>query len=165
MPASTLREIITVPLLVVIAALAALFCLSKVAQAESQMSSNPEPRTISVTLGNQKIRAVVADTDSTRTQGLLGWSQITEERGMLLDFAMEGQYAIHMQGMQFPIDAVWIDANGLIKLIYDDIPPNSGLIYPSLFPCRYCLEIKAGFCKKYGIKMGQTVQFGSSKTR
>jgi len=154
-----------VPLLVVVAALAAFFGLSQVARAEDKMNSNPEPRTISVTLGNQTIRAVVAETDASRRDGLLGWSQITEEKGMLLDFAMERQYAIHMQGMKFPIDAVWIDANGLIKLIYEDIAPNSGLIYPSMFPCRYCLEIKSGFCKKYGIKIGQTVQFGSSKTR
>jgi uncharacterized membrane protein (UPF0127 family) len=97
---------------------------------------------------------------ASRREGLLGWSQITEEKGMLLDFAMEGQYAIHMQGMRFSIDAVWIDGKGIIKLVYEDITPNSGLIYPSLFPCRYCLEIKSGFCKKYGIKIGQTVQFG-----
>jgi uncharacterized membrane protein (UPF0127 family) len=156
---------VTIPFMVVLAALAAFLGLSQVAQAEDQMNFNPEPRTISITLGNQTIRAVVADTDASRREGLLGWSQITEERGMLLDFAMEQQYAIHMQGMKFPIDAVWIDANGLIKLIYEDIAPNSGLIYPSMFPCRYCLEIKSGFCKKYGIKIGQTVQFGPSKTR
>ena len=156
---------VTVPLVVVLAALAAVFGLSQVARAEDKMNSNLEPRTISVTLGNQTIRVVVADTDASRRDGLLGWSQITEERGMLLDFAMERQYAFHMQGMKFPIDAVWIDAKGLIKLIYEDIAPNSGLIYPSMFPCRYCLEIKSGFCKKYGIKIGQTVQFGSSKTR
>lgn len=156
---------VTVPVIIASAALAAFFGLSQVARAENQMSSIPEPRTISVTLGNQTIHAVVAENDASRRQGLLGWSQITEERGMLLDFAMEGQYAIHMQGMNFPIDAVWIDANGLIKLTYEGIIPNSGLIYPSMFPCRYCLEIKSGFCKKYGIKIGQTVQFGPSKTR
>jgi len=165
MSTSMRHATVTVPLMVVFAALVAFFGLSQVARAEDQMNSNPEQRVISMTLGNQTIHAVVAETDASRREGLLGWSQITEERGMLLDFAMEGQSAIHMQGMKFPIDAVWIDANGLIKLIYDDIAPNSGLIYPSMFPCRYCLEIKAGFCKKYGIKIGQTVQFGPSKTR
>ena len=156
---------VTIPLMVVLAALAAFFDLSQVSEAEDQMNSNPEQREISITLGNRTIHAVMADTDASRREGLLGWSQITEERGMLLDFAMEQQYAIHMQGMKFPIDAVWIDAKGLIKLVYEDIAPNSGLIYSSLFPCRYCLEIKSGFCKKYGIKIGQTVQFGPSKTR
>ncbi len=152
-----------VSFLALIAALATFLDLSQVAQTQGQMNPNPEPRTISITLGNQTIRAVEADTDASRREGLLGWNQITEDTGMLLDFAIEGQYAIHMQGMKFPIDAVWIDAKGVIKLIYDDIAPNSGLIYPSMFPCRYCLEIKAGFCKKYGIKTGQNVQFGAPK--
>ena len=161
MSTSMRHAIMKVPLVVVFAALAAVFKFSQVSEAQGQMNSNPEQREISITLGNQTIRAVVADTDASRREGLLGWSQITEERGMLLDFAMERQYAIHMQGMKFAIDAIWMDANGLIKLIYEDIAPNSGLIYPSMFPCRYCLEIKSGFCKKYGIKIGQTVQFGA----
>jgi uncharacterized membrane protein (UPF0127 family) len=165
MSTSIRHAIMTVLLVVVFAALAPVFNLSQVSEAQGQMNSNPEQREISITLGNRIIHAVMADTDASRREGLLGWSQITEEKGMLLDFAMEGQYAIHMQGMNFPIDAVWIDSSGLIKMIYNDIAPNSGLIYPSLFPCRYCLEIKSGFCKKYGIKIGQTVQFGSSKTR
>ncbi len=130
-------------------------------RAEGGMISNSELQTIPITLGNQTIQAVVADTYASRIRGLLGWEQITEAIGMLLDFRTVGKYAIHMQGMKFPIDAVWIDGNGEIKIIYDSIEPNSGLIYPSMFPCRYCLEIKAGFCKKYGIKMGQSVRFGA----
>ena len=114
-----------------------------------------------VRLGGQSILADVANTDRSRTEGLLGWTDITENRGMLLDFGVEREYAIHMQGMKFPIDAVWADSAGEIKLIYDSMRPNSGLVYPSMFPSAYCLEIKAGFCKKYGIKIGQRMSFGS----
>ena len=148
MSTSMRHATVTVPLVVVLAALAAVFGLSQVAQAEDQMNSNPEPRTISITLGNQTIRAVVADTDASRREGLLGWSQITEERGMLLDFAMERQYAIHMQGMKFPIDAVWIDAKGLIKLVYEDIAPNSGLIYPSHVSLQILLGDQVGLLQE-----------------
>lgn len=116
--------------------------------------------TIQITLGGRTVTATVANTDESRRQGLLGWDSISEDRGMLLDFGREGQYAIHMQGMKFAIDAVWIDSDLEIKAIYRDIQPNSGLIYPSMFPSAYCLEIKAGFCSKYGIKMGQRVAFG-----
>ena len=129
-------------------------------KAEGQTSPNSELQTIPITLGNRTIHAVVADTDESRIRGLLGWERITEGLGMLVDFETQAKYAIHMQGMKFPIDAVWIDRKGEIKLIYQSIVPNSGLIYPSMFPARYCLEIKAGFCKKYGIKTGQSVQFG-----
>jgi uncharacterized membrane protein (UPF0127 family) len=124
--------------------------------AQTQLSSMP------VTLGAKTLTAFVANEDWSRTEGLLKWNAINEEQGMLLDFVFPAKYAIHMEGMKFPIDALWIDAHGAIKLIYEDVSPNSGQIYPSLFPCRYCLELKAGFCKKYGIKMGQTVVFGST---
>lgn len=134
-------------------------------QAEGKIGSGSELQTIPITLGNKTIHAVVADTDDSRIKGLLGWEQISEGLGMLLDFRTEGKYAIHMQGMKFPIDAVWIDGRGEIKLIYESIVPNSGLIYPSMFPCRYCLEIKAGFCKKHGVKIGQSVQFGAPAVR
>lgn len=112
-----------------------------------------------ITLGNKTIQGVVADTESSRVRGLLGWETISEDAGMLLDFEREGKYAIHMQGMKFPIDALWIDGNRVIKLIYPEIRPNSGMIYPSMVPSRYCLEIKAGFSKKFGIKIGQHVEF------
>ncbi len=116
-----------------------------------------------ITFGEKTIQAVVADTDKSRGRGLLGWDTISEEQGMLLDFLREVHYAIHMETMNFPIDALWIDTNGSIRVIYEEIVPNSGLSYPSLFPCRYCLEVKAGFCKKYGVKMGQQVQFGEPR--
>jgi uncharacterized membrane protein (UPF0127 family) len=116
--------------------------------------------TIPITLGGKTIQAVLADEDKSRGRGLLGWENITDEQGMLLDFLREGNYAIHMETMKFAIDAIWIDGTGTIRLIYPEIMPNTGLTYPAMFPCRYCLEVKAGFCKKYGVKIGQQVKFG-----
>ncbi|MFH0957587.1 MAG: DUF192 domain-containing protein [Pseudomonadota bacterium] len=140
---------------------------SPVAQAEKQHGNvshknvaTPSDQ-IAVILGQKSIQATVANTDSTRTQGLLGWSQIGYGQGMLLDFIKPGLFAIHMQGMKFPIDALWIDSGDVIKLIYEDIQPDSGAIYPSMFPVRYCLEVHAGFCKKHGVKEGQKVVFGN----
>jgi uncharacterized protein len=116
-------------------------------------------QTVAVSLGGKTIHAVLANTSESRMQGLLGWNSIDEETGMLLDFLIDAQSAIHMQGMKFPIDAIWADANGEIKLIYQDIQPDKGLTYPSMFPSRYCLEVKAGFCKKYGVRAGQKLKF------
>jgi uncharacterized protein len=118
-------------------------------------------RTISMTVGSKDIRAAVADTMPSRQEGLLGWKSITDSEGMLLDFVFPDKLAIHMQGMKFPIDAVWIDTHGVIQVIYENIAPNSGQIYPSMIACRYCLELKAGFCKKYDVKIGQKVRFNA----
>jgi uncharacterized protein len=122
-------------------------------------------QTVAVSLGGKTIRVVLANTSESRIQGLLGWRSIDEETGMLLDFLIDTHSAIHMQGMKFPIDAIWADANGEIKLIYEDIQPNKGLTYPSMFPSRYCLEVKAGFCKKYGVQVGQKIRFETDQEK
>ncbi len=121
--------------------------------------------TMPITLDSKTVTASIANQEWSRVEGLLKWDAITDDQGMLLDFVLPSEYAIHMQGMKFPIDAVWIDANGIVKLIYENIQPDSGQIYASYFPCRYCLELKAGFCKRYGIKIGQTVVFGTAVPR
>ncbi|MBI5251961.1 MAG: DUF192 domain-containing protein [Desulfomonile tiedjei] len=116
-------------------------------------------QTVSVTLGAKTIRATLANTPQSRIQGLLGWTSIDEDSGMLLDFIADTNSAVHMQGMKFPIDAIWVDSKDEIKVIYREIQPDKGLVYPSMVPCRYCLEVKAGFCKKYGVQIGQKVRF------
>ena len=129
------------------------------AMASSAQDSQGDSKMVSVTVGAKTIRAVVADTESTRIRGLLGWNRITDDTGMLLDFMLEGNYAIHMQGMKFPIDAIWLDSKGVVQWRYEDIQPNAGQIFPSMFPSRYCLEVAAGFCKKFGVKAGDKVIF------
>jgi len=121
--------------------------------------------TIKLTLGTATIEAAVANTDESKISGLLGWSTISDREGLLLDFGSDGTHAIHMQGMKFPIDAVWINSADEITLIYDNIRPNSGLIYPSMVPAAFCLELQAGFCKKFGVKVGQKVLFGAGAAR
>lgn len=130
------------------------------AQGASVAGPDSGLRTMPILIGTKTIQAKVADSDLTRQEGLLGWKSITDDAGMLLDFRIEGKYAIHMQGMKFPIDAVWIDQAGQIVLVYEDIPVNTGQIFPSMFPSRYCLELKAGFCKKFGVHTGARVKLG-----
>jgi uncharacterized membrane protein (UPF0127 family) len=117
---------------------------------------------VPVILGGKTIRAVLADTPKSRIQGLLGWNSIDDETGMLLDFMADVDSAVHMEGMKFPIDAIWIDSKGEIKLIYNEIQPNKGIVYPTLAPCRYCLEVKAGFCKRYRVQVGQKIRFAEN---
>ena len=115
---------------------------------------------VAINVGSKLVRGTLANTGPLRVEGLLGWTTINDDSGMLLDFLHEGIYAIHMQGMKFPIDAVWIDASDKIRLIYENIIPDSGITYPSMFPSRYCLELKSGFCKRHNVRSGQKISFG-----
>jgi uncharacterized protein len=134
--------------------------LASVGPGWSQTGQSQQLRKVAVTLGNKVVLASIADTEEARLQGLLGWETITDQQGMLLDFINESDYAIHMQGMKFPIDAVWIDGKGEIKAVYRNIQPNSGKIYLSKGTVRYCLEIQAGMCEKSGVEVGRKVTFG-----
>lgn len=126
----------------------------------AQTSETSRNHYVAINLGSKVIKASLANTGPLRVEGLLGWATINDDSGMLLDFQHEGIYSIHMQGMKFPIDAVWIDATDTIRLIYENIAPDSGLTYPSMFPSKYCLELKSGFCKRYNIRSGQKISFG-----
>ena len=128
----------------------------------AQETTGEKMQKVPVIVGGKTIRAVLANTTQSRIQGLLGWNSIDEETGMLLDFIVDVDSAIHMQGMKFPIDAIWVDSKDEIKLIYQEIQPDKGLAYPSMVPCRYCLEVKAGFCKKYGVQIGQKIRFSEN---
>jgi uncharacterized membrane protein (UPF0127 family) len=147
--------------ILVVILLAALFAATSAAGGNSPEKRKHLP-TMKLTLGTATIEAEVANTDESKISGLLGWSTISDREGLLLDFGADGTHAIHMQGMKFPIDAVWIDSANKITLIYPSIQPNSGLIYPSMIPAAFCLELQAGFCKKFGVKVGQKVVFGAS---
>jgi uncharacterized protein len=140
----------------VIAVCALIVIPGATSRSEAQTS---DLKTITMLVGGKDIKVTVADTDQSRMEGLLGWSSITDEQGLLLEFSAPGEYAIHMQGMKFPIDAVWINANGKITLIYEEIMPNSGLIYASKTPAGYCLELNAGYCQRHDVKIGQEVVF------
>ena len=144
--------------LIICFSLGGLYPLKATAEQSSQGGS--KLNIIPIKIGTTTVKAHNANTISSRIEGLLGWDSITYEQGMLLDFDREGEYAIHMQGMKFPIDAVWIDGAKTVRLIYQNIQPNSGVTYPSLFKSLYCLELKAGFCKKFSVHVGQKVVFG-----
>lgn len=120
---------------------------------------------VAISLGSRIIKATMANTGPLRVEGLLGWNTIDDDSGMLLDFMREGIYAIHMQGMKFPIDAIWVDGSDTIRLIYENIVPDSGITYPSMFPSKYCIEVKAGFCKRYNVRSGQKISFGVWPTK
>ncbi len=70
-----------------------------------------------------------------------------------------------MQGMKFPIDAIWIDSKGSDPMEISRYTAERGQVYPSMFPSRYCLEVAAGFCRKFGVKVGDKVIFGADSQK
>ena len=68
------------------------------------------------TLGNVSVR--VADDPQERYTGLSETASLGPNEGMLFVYPQEGTHTYVMRSMSFPIDIVFVDANGTITEIY-----------------------------------------------
>jgi uncharacterized membrane protein (UPF0127 family) len=69
------------------------------------------------------IRVELADTPSARTKGLAGRDTLTEVDGLLLKWESPDRHPIWMKGMRFPLDLVWLDADGRVVAALTNVPP------------------------------------------
>ena len=77
---------------------------------------------------------------------------------MLFVFDTDDTWGIWMKDMQFAIDIVWINAEGVVVSVKAAASPSS---YPEAFypsaPARYVLEVPAGYAAAQGIAEGVKV--------
>lgn len=127
-------------------------------------TNTQELRTIE--LKEQTIRVSVADTESTRGQGLSGRPGLAADEGMLFIFPQDGEYAFWMKDMRFAIDILWLSADpsnpsGQAVVVYmaQNVSPDT---YPQSFrsdvPARYVLELPAGYAKAHMVSIGDIVR-------
>ncbi len=120
------------------------------------MPTNTTPLpTVTLTAGDATIVAEVASTPDEQQKGLSDRLALADGTGMLFVYDKEGSPGIWMKDMNFPIDIVWANSEGIIVTIESDVSPAT---YPSAFypsaPAAYVLEIPAGYAKKHDIAIG-----------
>lgn len=109
-----------------------------------------------VTIGNVSLRVEIADTSAERMHGLSGRDRIGAD-GLLFVFPDNSSHGIWMKDMLFPIDILWLDAEGTIVHIEHNVTPET---YPTVFrspkAARFVLETNAYYTDTFGITIGQT---------
>ena len=114
----------------------------------------------SLKIGEQVIEIDIADTATERNLGLSGRKSLGENQGLLFIFETPALYGFWMKDMLFSIDIMWIDEQKKIVHIESDVSPET---YPKSFtpsvPAKYVLEVRTGFAKEKGIKVGDGVVF------
>jgi len=117
---------------------------------------------------NKCIDAEVRSTSAGRIIGLLNYSYLEDERGMLFVFDKPGRHRLWMKDMKFPVDMVWIDSQmNIVEIVknvqpcYDIDCPRYGGTYDSL----YAVEVRDGFCEEFDVTVGQTVLIGDQDVR
>jgi uncharacterized membrane protein (UPF0127 family) len=83
---------------------------------------------------------------------------------MLFVFPTSSQPAFWMQGMQFPLDFIWISAGGRITDLTENVPPPAAAtpdselpVYRPSAPVLYVLEVNAGVVAATAVHMGDAI--------
>ena len=117
--------------------------------------NSPNAETKEIFIGNTKMIVEIADTAEKMALGLSGRKSLGENSGMLFLYSEPGMYSFWMKDMKFPIDIIWIGANGKIVDITKSALPES---YPKTFtskePAKYIIEANSGWFDQNNIKIG-----------
>lgn len=108
------------------------------------------------------VDARVADTHPKRYTGLSDTDALGPDEGMLFVHDAEDEYAYVMREMAFPIDIVFVDADGTITAIHRaDLPP-AGTSGDELTRYRgegrYVLEVPYNYTAERGVAVGDRVR-------
>lgn len=107
--------------------------------------------------GMHLIRAEVADSDATRTAGLMHRTALAPNGGMLFVFEAPGPYCMWMKNTPLPLSVAFIDAAGAIVNIAD-MQPHTEQSHCAARPVTYALEMRQGWFAERGIRAGERLR-------
>lgn len=109
------------------------------------------------------ITVSIADEPEEHTLGLSGTESLGEFEGKLFVFPKEDYYGMWMRDMLFALDIIWINNEGRIVHIEENVTPES---YPDTFvstvPARFVLEVNAFFARNANVVVGDEVSLPPS---
>ena len=104
------------------------------------------------------ISAELAITEDERARGLMYRTHLADGTGML--FVSKGPERIQrfwMHNTCIPLDMMFIDKDGYIAGILENVPPMNDKSRSIPCPVKYVLEVPSGWSRKNGIFSGQRV--------
>ncbi len=122
------------------------------------------PDVVDVHIRDLTIVAETAVSAEERGQGLSDRPSLAQNAGMLFFMGEARIPGFHMRNMQFPLDFVWISADGRVVDLTENVlhPAAAGEtlsgVSPSA-PVMYVLEVSAGVIEAAGIEIGDLVAF------
>jgi len=104
------------------------------------------------------VDAWVADTFPKRYTGLSDTSALEPGQGMLFVFDGEGDRAFVMRDMAFPLDMVFVDADGTITTIHHAPVESDGNLTQYSGRAKYVLEVPMGYTNRTGVDVGDRMR-------
>ena len=107
------------------------------------------------------LQVQIADSQPRRVLGLMHQEELPYDQGMIFIFDSVGQYSMWMRNVQFPLDMIWFDKDGVAVHIEKMVPPCltalEAMACPSIAPevdALYVLEATGGFVDMHDIQVG-----------
>jgi len=131
----------------------------------------PKPTTLEdfptrpVTLpGGQVIRVETMIDSIDLMRGLMFRTSLAPDRGMLFVYPRPNHYQVFMYQTLIPLDVVWLDFDRNIIDIEENMQPcktqaSKCARYGGKALSSFSLEIGAGMARKYGLRLGQRLQW------
>ncbi|MDQ1373277.1 MAG: uncharacterized protein QOJ09_615 [Actinomycetota bacterium] len=111
--------------------------------------------------------ALLADTEQTRSLGLMNRNDLAGYDGMVFSFAADGQAAFHMQNTLIPLSIAFFDSGGHFVSALDMVPCISTgdcPHYNATASYRTAIEVAKGGLPGLGIGPGSVMHVGGSCT-
>ncbi|MGS2763932.1 DUF192 domain-containing protein [Sinomicrobium sp. M5D2P9] len=107
----------------------------------------------------KKLEIEIADDEYKIQTGLMYRTSMKENRGMLFIFEDEEPRYFYMKNTNIPLDIIYLDSDKKIVSIRANAEPLNEESVPSGNPAQYVLEINAGLAEKWGLQVGDYMDF------
>jgi uncharacterized membrane protein (UPF0127 family) len=113
--------------------------------------------TTSITVKGAHLTLEIAATPEARKCGLSSRSELPPDNGMLFVLPESMPFAVWMKDTRLPLSVAFLDAAGRILTIEQMDPLRTDVIYESLQPVRYAIEVNKGWFNEHAIRVGDVI--------
>jgi uncharacterized protein len=118
-----------------------------------------------VSIKGVELSAEIPTTQELMRKGLAVKNELKENESMLFVFDKPEKHSFWMKDMKFPIDIIWLDSNGKVVHVEENLEPCPLVIictsYTPNADSQYVLETVAGFTQRHNISLGTNIVFES----
>ena len=118
------------------------------------MSCSEQVSRIAVQVDSITAHVELADTEETRSRGLMYREKLGRDEGMLIAYSKPQPISLWMLNTPLPLDVGFFDANGRLFQITQMMPDGGKTTHHSIQPGQYALEMNQGWFERHGIKIG-----------
>jgi uncharacterized membrane protein (UPF0127 family) len=113
--------------------------------------------------GAPPVQAEIASRPAETQRGLMYRTRMAEDEGMIFRMGERREHTFWMHNTCIPLDMMFIDDDGLIVGILENVPTLNDDPRTVGCPSSWVLEVNAGFARKYGVRAGQKVSLPGSR--